>query len=137
MGLLRLIYTKRRQKRCRFQMGSYEIECVIQPECRQSSKKIFAFAFSQCKRTFMFQNRDKAKSNAIYYCEKLGRYRMPFAWTAIYLTNIVNGASSLEREAERQEREQGRADSLGKEFLFLQLILIFLIDILSAPFFHH
>ena len=28
----------------------------------------------QCKRTFMFQNRDKAKSNAIYYCEKLGRY---------------------------------------------------------------
>ena len=66
----------------------------------------------------MFQNRDKAKSNAIYYCEKLGRYRMPFAWTAIYLTNIVNGASSLEREAERQEREQGRADSLGKNFIF-------------------
>ena len=43
---------------------------------------------------------------------------MPFAWTAIYLTNIVNGASSLEREAERQEREQGRADSLGKGFVF-------------------
>ncbi len=40
---------------------------------------------------------------------------MPFAWTAIYLTNIVNGASSLEREAERQEREHGRADSLGEQ----------------------
>ncbi len=61
------------------------------------------------------KNRDKARANAQYYCEKLGRYRMPFAWTAIYLTNIVNGATSLEREAERQEREGGRSDSLDRK----------------------
>lgn len=35
--------------------------------------------------------RDKAKSNAADYCERLGKYRMPFAWTGIYLTNIFNG----------------------------------------------
>lgn len=35
--------------------------------------------------------RDKAKSNASDYCERLGKYRMPFAWTGIYLTNIFNG----------------------------------------------
>lgn len=35
--------------------------------------------------------REKVKSNAMDYCERLGKYRMPFAWTAIYLTNIFNG----------------------------------------------
>lgn len=35
--------------------------------------------------------RDKAKLNAADYCERLGKYRMPFAFTAIYLTNVFNG----------------------------------------------
>lgn len=37
--------------------------------------------------------RDKMKSSAADYCERLGKYRMPFAWTAIYLNNIFNGES--------------------------------------------
>ncbi|XP_065358004.1 dedicator of cytokinesis protein 7 isoform X2 [Calliphora vicina] len=37
--------------------------------------------------------RDKAKQNASDFCERLGKYRMPFAWTGIYLTNIFNGDS--------------------------------------------
>ena len=44
--------------------------------------------------------RDKAKSNASDYCERLGKYRMPFAWTGIYLTNIFNG-DGLETKDER------------------------------------
>jgi molybdenum-dependent DNA-binding transcriptional regulator ModE len=36
---------------------------------------------------------------------------MPFAWTAIYLMNVINGATSLERET---ERETGRSDSLDR-----------------------
>lgn len=42
--------------------------------------------------------RDKAKSNAADYCERLGKYRMPFAWTAIYLTNIFNGESESAKD---------------------------------------
>lgn len=37
--------------------------------------------------------REKAKSNAEDFCERLGKYRMPFAWTGIYLTNIFTGDS--------------------------------------------
>ena len=35
--------------------------------------------------------RERARQNATHYCEKLGRYRMPFAWTAVYLKNVVCG----------------------------------------------
>lgn len=36
---------------------------------------------------------------------------MPFAWTAIYLMNVINGASSLERDS---DRDSGRSDSLDR-----------------------
>uniref|UniRef100_H2Y8Y5 DOCKER domain-containing protein n=1 Tax=Ciona savignyi TaxID=51511 RepID=H2Y8Y5_CIOSA len=36
------------------------------------------------------KSRDKAKNNAKWFCERLGKYRMPLAWTAIHLMNIVN-----------------------------------------------
>ncbi|XP_039439015.1 dedicator of cytokinesis protein 7 [Culex pipiens pallens] len=43
--------------------------------------------------------RDKAKSNAADFCDRLGKYRMPFAWTGIYLTNIFNG-DNIENDRE-------------------------------------
>lgn len=53
--------------------------------------------------------RDKAKSNAADYCDRLGKYRMPFAWTGIYLTNIFNG-DGLEKE-DRDRETLGSASS--------------------------
>ncbi|XP_059178065.1 dedicator of cytokinesis protein 7-like isoform X2 [Physella acuta] len=47
---------------------------------------------------------DKYRSQAVQFCDRLGKYRMPFAWTAIYLMNIVNGGS-MEREGRREGRE--------------------------------
>ena len=51
------------------------------------------------------------------FCERLGKYRMPFAWTAIYLMNIVTGAN-YERETSveslKSESEMTRAASLGE-----------------------
>uniref|UniRef100_H2Y8Y3 DOCKER domain-containing protein n=1 Tax=Ciona savignyi TaxID=51511 RepID=H2Y8Y3_CIOSA len=41
------------------------------------------------------KSRDKAKNNAKWFCERLGKYRMPLAWTAIHLMNIVNSATNL------------------------------------------
>ena len=34
--------------------------------------------------------KEKFHLNAIQFCERLGKYRMPFAWTAINLMNILN-----------------------------------------------
>uniref|UniRef100_A0A8C1YRL8 Dedicator of cytokinesis 7 n=1 Tax=Cyprinus carpio TaxID=7962 RepID=A0A8C1YRL8_CYPCA len=43
---------------------------------------------------------EKLRSQSEQFCQRLGRYRMPFAWTAIHLMNIVNSAGSLERDTE-------------------------------------
>ncbi|XP_037960753.1 dedicator of cytokinesis protein 7 [Teleopsis dalmanni] len=53
--------------------------------------------------------REKAKSNASDFCERLGKYRMPFAWTGIYLTNIFNG-DNFDGKENCNEKESG---SLG------------------------
>ncbi|XP_018609629.1 dedicator of cytokinesis protein 7 isoform X17 [Scleropages formosus] len=43
---------------------------------------------------------EKLRAQSEQFCQRLGRYRMPFAWTAIHLMNIVNSAGSLERDTE-------------------------------------
>lgn len=62
--------------------------------------------------------RDKAKSNAADYCERLGKYRMPFAWTGIYLTNIFNGdgvESAAKEEKERNDSIAASSNSLDRK----------------------
>ena len=34
---------------------------------------------------------EKHKVNANYFCQQLGQYRMPFAWTAINVLDIIAG----------------------------------------------
>ena len=43
------------------------------------------FCFSKPK------HRDKMRAAAVSNCERLGKYRMPFAWTAIHLIDIISG----------------------------------------------
>lgn len=38
---------------------------------------------------------------------------MPFAWTAIYVMNIINGVNSLERDS-GSDKESTGSNSLGK-----------------------
>ncbi|XP_074640781.1 dedicator of cytokinesis protein 7-like [Tubulanus polymorphus] len=59
------------------------------------------------------KNREKVKANAELFCEKLGRYRMPFAWTAVHLFNVVTGTGTMEREAST-EREPIATNSLDR-----------------------
>lgn len=40
---------------------------------------------------------EKLRLQAEQSCERLGRFRMPFAWTAIHLVNIVSSMGSLDR----------------------------------------
>uniref|UniRef100_A0AAR2KEL2 Dedicator of cytokinesis 7 n=1 Tax=Pygocentrus nattereri TaxID=42514 RepID=A0AAR2KEL2_PYGNA len=50
---------------------------------------------------------EKLRSQSEQFCQRLGRYRMPFAWTAIHLMNIVNSAGSLERDTELEMERKG------------------------------
>ncbi|XP_063283928.1 dedicator of cytokinesis protein 7 isoform X8 [Pelobates fuscus] len=46
---------------------------------------------------------EKLRCQADQFCQRLGKYRMPFAWTAIHLMNIVSSAGSLERDSTEVE----------------------------------
>ncbi|KAL5022031.1 hypothetical protein ScPMuIL_001186 [Solemya velum] len=73
---------------------------------------------SECSEPYMKDDKskeDRYRSNAVQFCEKLGKYRMPFAWTAIHLMNVVTGANSLERgEVEKSDCDTSRTASLDR-----------------------
>ncbi|XP_053348145.1 dedicator of cytokinesis protein 7-like isoform X8 [Clarias gariepinus] len=49
---------------------------------------------------------EKLKSQAEQSCSRLGRFRMPFAWTAIHLFNIVSSVGGLERSDSDTDTER-------------------------------
>nr|DBA28085.1 TPA: hypothetical protein GDO54_008494 [Pyxicephalus adspersus] len=53
---------------------------------------------------------DKLKSQAETFCQRLGKYRMPFAWIPISLLSCIN-VMTLEKEAPETESINGRASS--------------------------
>lgn len=63
-------------------------------------EKILQGDIGECAEPYMKEekNKEKIKFNAVAACERLGRYRMPLAWTAISLMNLVNNEPSVERE---------------------------------------
>ncbi|XP_031430858.1 dedicator of cytokinesis protein 7 isoform X20 [Clupea harengus] len=56
--------------------------------------------FKEADNTKNKEKLEKLRGQSEQFCQRLGRYRMPFAWTAIHLMNIVNSAGSLERDTE-------------------------------------
>lgn len=46
------------------------------------------------------QHVEKARGNAKFYCDRLGAYRMPFAWTAVQLLSVISDANNMEKEGE-------------------------------------
>uniref|UniRef100_A0A8C3XW07 Dedicator of cytokinesis 8 n=1 Tax=Chelydra serpentina TaxID=8475 RepID=A0A8C3XW07_CHESE len=52
---------------------------------------------------------EKLKAQAEFFCQRLGKYRMPFAWAPISLTNFFN-FSTLEREMSETERKGTTGD---------------------------
>lgn len=54
------------------------------------------------------------KENSVVMCERLGKYRQAFAWTAIYLMNVINGKNSLDRDSDSNSTGSSSAtNSLG------------------------
>ncbi|XP_077118085.1 dedicator of cytokinesis protein 6 isoform X6 [Ranitomeya variabilis] len=50
---------------------------------------------------------DKLRAQAEQFCSRLGRYRMPFAWTAIHLMNIINSAVTSDRDSDSESERKG------------------------------
>ena len=42
---------------------------------------------------------------AVANCDRLGKYRMPFAWTAIHLVDIITGKSTTPDVGSVQEKD--------------------------------
>ncbi|XP_040270913.1 dedicator of cytokinesis protein 6 isoform X6 [Bufo bufo] len=49
---------------------------------------------------------DKLRVQADQFCSRLSRYRMPFAWTAIHLMNIINSMGTLERDSDSESEKK-------------------------------
>lgn len=51
---------------------------------------------------------------AVSVCERLGKYRQAFAWTALNLFNVINGGNSVERDLDKESAGSGsNTNSLG------------------------
>ena len=59
---------------------------------------LFFFFFSE-------QNREKVKIAAQQACERLGKFRMPFAWTAIHIQDIVSSGVQASNSVFDHRRE--------------------------------
>ncbi|XP_037674595.1 dedicator of cytokinesis protein 6 isoform X3 [Choloepus didactylus] len=45
---------------------------------------------------------ERLRLAAEQFCTRLGRYRMPFAWTAVHLANIVSSSGTSERDSDSE-----------------------------------
>ncbi|KAG5883156.1 hypothetical protein JTB14_033407 [Gonioctena quinquepunctata] len=72
-------------------------------------EKVLQGDIGECVEPYLKEdkNRDKLKSIAVSVCERLGKYRQVFAWTAINLVNVINGGNSLERDPDRDSMSGG------------------------------
>ncbi|KAM8792920.1 dedicator of cytokinesis protein 8 [Eudromia elegans] len=61
---------------------------------------------------------EKLKTQAESFCQRLGKYRMPFAWIPISLTNFFN-VSTLERELPETEGVNGKGSVSDKRATLL------------------
>uniref|UniRef100_A0A8C0JF90 Dedicator of cytokinesis C/D N-terminal domain-containing protein n=1 Tax=Chelonoidis abingdonii TaxID=106734 RepID=A0A8C0JF90_CHEAB len=62
---------------------------------------------------------EKLKVQAESFCQRLGKYRMPFAWAPISLTNFFN-FSTLEREMSEAESLNGNRTTGDRRTMMLQ-----------------
>ncbi|XP_053911097.1 dedicator of cytokinesis protein 8 isoform X1 [Cuculus canorus] len=62
---------------------------------------------------------EKLKAQAESFCQRLGKYRMPFAWIPISLTNFFS-LSTLEREIPEAEGLNGKGSTSDKRATLLQ-----------------
>lgn len=79
------------------------------------------------------QNKEKLERlrlAAEQFCTRLGRYRMPFAWTAVHLANIVSSVGPQDRDSDSEGGEDAR------RLLSLSVITPVSLPLPPSPFSH-
>ncbi|CAN8004691.1 unnamed protein product, partial [Ixodes hexagonus] len=85
-------------------------------------EKVLQGDINECAEPYMKDekvNKDKVRANAIATCERLGKYRMPFAWTAVYLLNVLTGVNSLDRDG-GSDRDSIGSNTLGERHALMR-----------------
>lgn len=59
---------------------------------------------------------EKLRLAAEQFCTRLGRYRMPFAWTAVHLANIVSSAGQPDRDSDSEGGEEAGLPGQGRGY---------------------
>lgn len=54
------------------------------------------------------------RTAAVSNCDRLGKYRMPFAWTAIHLVDIITGTTTNPDTGSAPEKDTVAANLLNK-----------------------
>ncbi|XP_064293051.1 dedicator of cytokinesis protein 7 isoform X3 [Plodia interpunctella] len=57
------------------------------------------------------KNREKVRASAQAACTRLGKYRMPLAWTCVSLLNILSGSHGIERDPSDKDLCVSAADT--------------------------
>uniref|UniRef100_A0A8C5CC66 Dedicator of cytokinesis 8 n=1 Tax=Gadus morhua TaxID=8049 RepID=A0A8C5CC66_GADMO len=57
---------------------------------------------------------DKLRGQAETFCHRLGRYRMPFAWATINLTEIINSATPERDSVDTDSLKGGKSNSMDR-----------------------
>ncbi|TNN37113.1 Dedicator of cytokinesis protein 7 [Liparis tanakae] len=92
-----------------FDLNSEQTKGMLRPHVQTAAistlarSAVFSISYPSQDVFLVIKNKEKLeklRGQSEQFCQRLGRYRMPFAWTAIHLMNIVNSAGSLERDTE-------------------------------------
>ncbi|XP_061934172.1 dedicator of cytokinesis protein 7 isoform X2 [Apis cerana] len=61
-------------------------------------EKVLQGDISECAEPYLREdkNKEKVRAAAAAACERLGRYRMPLAWTAIHLSGVIGGGGDTD-----------------------------------------
>lgn len=63
-----------------------------------------------------YSNIDKAKANALDYTERLGKYRAPFGFTAVYLNNVFKGENGdMDKDRDSLQSSCASSNSLDRK----------------------
>ncbi|XP_075527914.1 dedicator of cytokinesis isoform X1 [Dermacentor variabilis] len=78
-------------------------------------EKVLQGDINECAEPYMKdeKNKDKVRANALATCKRLGKYRMPFAWTAVYLLNVLTGVNSLDKDSGSDRDSIGSNNTLA------------------------
>uniref|UniRef100_A0A7M5X2J4 Dedicator of cytokinesis protein 7 n=2 Tax=Clytia hemisphaerica TaxID=252671 RepID=A0A7M5X2J4_9CNID len=85
---------------------SSEVCLVVKLEKVLQQGDITECAEPYMKDTESQKSREKARAQAEQFCGRNGAYRMPFAWTAIHLVDVITGASAAEPPSSNNEKDQ-------------------------------